>query len=54
MATEEDDRILQQAAHIGAIRQAEANVEKAKRQLEQAENTLKEVKKARDTHAAKK
>ena len=51
-----DEKILEQARHIETIRQAEANVERARQALSQAENTLKETKKSRDesTTTAKK
>ncbi len=43
-----DEQILKQAAHIATVREAEANVERARQALEQAENTLKEVKRHRE------
>ncbi len=48
-----DEQILEQARHIETIRQAEANVERAKDALDQAENTLDETKKSREKAATK-
>ncbi len=49
-----DQQIVEQASHIQTIRQAEANVERAREALVQAENTLEETKKAREKATTKK